>query len=74
MNRLAVFAVLTLACVACSKKIEPQPPTPQAAASTARVATPWDPLLADKKRAEDVQKTVDDQAKRQRDAVDAQDK
>jgi photosystem II stability/assembly factor-like uncharacterized protein len=70
MNRTALSLVLVLACAACSKPAAPAPqapPTPQA-----RVSTPWDSMEAQKKKAEDVQKTVDDQAKRQQQAVDAQ--
>ncbi|MBB3226260.1 hypothetical protein FHW69_000850 [Luteibacter sp. Sphag1AF] len=73
MIRMSIgIAVLTLACAGCSKPPEPQAPAPVAAASVPRVATPWDALEADKKRAQDVQKTVDEQAKRQRDAVEQQ--
>jgi hypothetical protein len=70
MIRTALPLVLVLACTACSKPAAPTPatpPTPQA-----RVSTPWDSMEAQKKKAQDVQKTVDDQAKRQREAVDAQ--
>lgn len=70
MIRTALPFALVLACAACSKPAPPapqQPPTPQA-----RVSTPWDSMEAQKKKAQDVQKTVDDQAKAQRDAVDAQ--
>lgn len=70
MIRTAFPFALVLACAACSKPAPPapqQPPTPQA-----RVSTPWDSMEAQKKKAQDVQKTVDDQAKAQREAVDAQ--
>ncbi|MHA6204744.1 hypothetical protein ACXU4B_09995 [Dyella soli] len=58
------------ALAACSGK----PPTPvsqPAAASTARVATPWDDLKKDEQRARDVQKTVDEQAEKQRKQIEA---
>jgi hypothetical protein len=70
MNRTVLPLALVLACAACSKPAPPtphEPPTPQA-----RVSTPWDSMEAQKKKAQDVQKTVDDQAKAQRAAVDAQ--
>jgi hypothetical protein len=70
MIRTALPFALVIACAACSKPAPPtpqQPPTPQA-----RVSTPWDSMQAQKKKAQDVQKTVDDQAKAQREAVDAQ--
>lgn len=70
MIRTALPLALVIVCVACSKPAPPtpqQPPTPQA-----RVSTPWDDMQAQKKKAQDVQKTVDDQAKRQREAVEAQ--
>lgn len=70
MKRTVLPLALVLACTACSKPAAPtpqQPPTPQA-----RLSTPWDSLEAQKKKAQDVQKTVDDQAKRQREAIEAQ--
>jgi len=70
MIRIVLPLALVIACGACSKPAPPtpqQPPTPQA-----RVSTPWDSMEAQKKKAQDVQKTVDDQAKAQRAAVDAQ--
>jgi hypothetical protein len=70
MTRILLPLTFVLACAACSKPAAPapqQPPTPQA-----RVSTPWDAMEAQKKKAQDVQKTVDDQAKAQRAAVDAQ--
>jgi hypothetical protein len=70
MIRTALSLSLVLVCAACSKPAPPtpqQPPTPQA-----RVSTPWDTMEAQKKKAQDVQKTVDDQAQKQREAVDAQ--
>jgi hypothetical protein len=70
MIRTALPFALVIACAACSKPAPPtpqKPPTPQA-----RVSTPWDSMQAQKKKAQDVQKTVDDQAKAQREAVDAQ--
>lgn len=57
---------------ACSGK----PPVPQAApspaASSHRVATPWDAMKADEQRARDVQKMVDKQAEKQRKQIEAQ--
>jgi hypothetical protein len=70
MIRATLPLALALACAACSKPAAPTPatpPTPQA-----RVSTPWDSMEAQKKKAQDVQKTVDDQAKRQQQAVEAQ--
>lgn len=67
MNRITLPFAIVLACTACSKPAPPQaPPAPQA-----KVSTPWDSLEAQKKKAQDVQKTVDDQAKRQREQADA---
>lgn len=69
MPRLALLiCVCTLA--ACSGK-PPEPVSQPAAASTARVATPWDDLKKDEQRARDVQKTVDQQAEQQRQQIDA---
>ncbi|RDJ00553.1 hypothetical protein DVT68_07125 [Dyella solisilvae] len=70
MKRLAV---LWCACalVACSGK-PPAPESHPAAASTARVATPWDDMKKDEQRARDVQKTVDQQAEKQRQQIEAQ--
>jgi hypothetical protein len=63
---LPLCAVLAL-CAACSKPPQPhEPPAPQA-----RVETPWDSLEAQKKKARDVQKTVDAQAKAQARAIEA---
>jgi hypothetical protein len=70
MIRITLPLAFILAAAACSKPAAPAPqapPTPQA-----HVSTPWDAMEAQKKKAQDVQKTVDDQAKRQREAVDAQ--
>ncbi len=63
-----LFCLCTLA--ACSGK-PPAPVSQPATASTARVATPWDDLKKDEQRARDVQKTVDEQAKKQQDQIDA---
>jgi hypothetical protein len=70
MIRTALPLVLVLACAACSKPAAPTPQVPPA--PQARVSTPWDSMEAQKKKAQDVQKTVDEQAKQQREAVDAQ--
>lgn len=70
MIRTALPLALVLACAACSKPAPPtphEPPTPQA-----RVSTPWDAMEAQKKKAQDVQKTVDEQAKAQAKAIEAQ--
>ncbi|MEZ2418590.1 hypothetical protein [Luteibacter sp. RCC_6_2] len=68
MIRIALPVMVALACAACSKPPQPnEPPAPQA-----RVETPWDSLEAQKKKAQDVQKVVDDQAKAQAKAVEAQ--
>ena len=68
MIRYLPLLGLALACAACSKPPQPhEPPTPQA-----RTETPWDSLEAQKKKAQDVQKTVDEQAKEQAKAIDAQ--
>jgi len=69
MHRLAPLLCL-LCLTACSGK----PPAPQSApatASTARVATPWDDMEKAKQRAADVQTTVDEQAKKQQQQLDA---
>lgn len=69
MPRLALLiCVFTL--VACSGK-PPAPVSQPASASTTRVATPWDDLKKDEQRARDVQKTVDQQAEKQRQQIDA---
>ncbi|SEN47377.1 hypothetical protein SAMN02800694_3548 [Luteibacter sp. UNCMF331Sha3.1] len=68
MTHRILLLALPLACAACSKPPQPHdPPAPQA-----RVETPWDSLEAQKKKAQDVQKTVDAQAKAQAAAIDAQ--
>jgi len=68
MIRYLPLLALAVACAACSKPPQPhEPPTPQA-----RTETPWDSLEAQKKKAQDVQKTVDDQAKVQAKAIEAQ--
>jgi ABC-type glycerol-3-phosphate transport system substrate-binding protein len=67
---LPLALALALACAACSKPAAPTPATPPA--PQVRVSTPWDSMEAQKKKAQDVQKTVDDQAKRQQQAVEAQ--
>ena len=68
MPRYLPLLVLVGACAACSKPPQPhEPPAPQA-----RVETPWDSLEAQKKKAQDVQKTVDAQAKAQAKDIEAQ--
>lgn len=70
MKRLVLPIALVLTCAACSKPPQPeQAPKPQAAAA---VATPWDSMQAQKKKAQDVQKVVDKQADDQRKAIEAQ--
>ena len=69
MKRLAALLCL-LSLAACSGK-PPAPVSAPAAASTARVATPWDDMEKAKQRAADVQKTVDEQAKKQQQQLDA---
>jgi hypothetical protein len=55
---------------ACSGKA-PTPTTAPAAASTARVATPWDDMKKTEQRARDVQKAADEQTEKQRQQLDA---
>lgn len=69
MKRLVpLLCLLTLA--ACSGK-PPAPESGPAAAATTRVATPWDDMQKDKQRAADVQKTVDEQARKQQQQIEA---
>lgn len=58
------------ALAACSGK-PPAPTSQPAAASTTHVATPWDDLKKDEQRARDVQKTVDQQAEKQKQQIEA---
>ncbi|HET7359845.1 MAG TPA: hypothetical protein VFJ04_06825 [Rhodanobacteraceae bacterium] len=70
---LGIVAACALA--GCSRPPQPpveHPPQPQAAASVARVKTPFDSLLKDRDRAKAVQQQVDAQAKAQQAAIDAQ--
>jgi len=68
MTRTALPLLFALTAAACSNPAPPQaPPTPQA-----RVSTPWDSMEAQKKKAQDVRKVVDDQAKAQARALEAQ--
>jgi len=69
MKRL-IPLLCVLALCGCSGK-PPAPQTVPAAAATARVATPWDDMEKAKQRAAAVQKTVDEQAKKQQDQLDA---
>lgn len=64
---LACLFASLLSLGACSDKA----PEPQATATTERVATPWDDQKQDLQRAKDVQKTVDDQARKQHEAIEA---
>jgi hypothetical protein len=68
MKQLASLLCL-LSLAACSGK-PPAPESAPASASTAHVAKPWDELEKDKQRAIDVQKTVDEQAKKQQQQID----
>ena len=68
MKWLALMFCLC-ALAACSGK-PPAPESQPAAASTARVATPWDNMKKDEQRARDVQKAVDQQAEKQRQAME----
>ena len=70
MKRNALPLLLVLACGACSHPAPPPAPTPPA--PQARVSTPWDGMEAQKKKAQDVQKVVDEQAKAQARALEAQ--
>ena len=69
MTRLALILCLCF-LAACSGK-PPAPVSQPAAASTMRVATPWDELKKDEQLARDVQKTVDQQADKQSQDIDA---
>ena len=69
MKRLASLLCL-LSLTACSGK-PPAPVSAPATASTARVATPWDDMEKAKQRAVDVQKSADEQAKKQQQQLDA---
>jgi hypothetical protein len=69
MKRLVALLCL-LSVAACSGK-PPAPESAPAAASTARVATPWDDMEKAKQRAVDVQKAADEQAKKQQQQLDA---
>lgn len=66
------LALMSCACMlaACSGKA-PAPQSQPASASTTRVATPWDDMKKSEQRAHDVQKTVDEQAEKQRQEIDA---
>jgi len=65
MKRTAI-ALCMLALAACSGK-PPQPQAPQQ-----RVATPWDDMKKAEQKAKDVQKISDEQAERERKAMEAQ--
>jgi hypothetical protein len=69
MTRVALL-LCACALAACSGK-PPEPVSQPASASTARVPTPWDGLKKDEQRARDVQKTVDQQAEKQSQQIDA---
>ncbi len=59
------------ALAACSGK-PPEPIAQPAAAASSHVATPWDGIKADEKRAKDVQKLVNKQAADQNKQIEAQ--
>jgi len=68
-----VFAALTALPVAgCSQPPSTTAATPAAAASTVRVATPWDADMKALARAKSVQNVVDRQAAQQRRQIDAE--
>ena len=68
-----VFTVLAaLAVAGCSHPAQTTAATPAAAASTARVATPWDTDLKALARARSVQNVIDRQAAQQRQQIDAE--
>lgn len=69
MKRIAPLLCL-LSLAACSGK-PPAPESAPAAASTARVATPWDDMKKDEQRAKDLQKTLDQNAQKQQQQLDA---
>lgn len=78
------FLTLSLVCLAplllaaCSGKPHPDgtlaaaasPASAHPAAAGSRVGTPFDTLIADKKRAQHVQQIIDQQAKKQRQQID----
>jgi hypothetical protein len=70
-------AILPLLCLLTLPACSGKPPTPTAsaqpaAATSSRVATPWDAMKADEQRAKNVQKIVDKQAADQRKQIEAQ--
>lgn len=69
MKRLVPLLCL-FSLAACSGKA-PAPQSAPAAASTARVATPWDDMKKAEQRAADVQKAVDEQARKQQQQIEA---
>lgn len=69
MKRLTPLLCL-LALTACSGK-PPAPESAPAAASTARVATPWDGMKKDEQRAADLKKSLDQQSQKQQQQLDA---
>lgn len=72
-TRRMLFALATgLLLAGCSGTSAPAPKhAPQAAAST-HLKTPWDGMLKDEAKAKNVQKIVNDAAKRQQQAIDKQ--
>jgi PBP1b-binding outer membrane lipoprotein LpoB len=73
--RMPVFAFAALAALAVAGCSHPAPTTaatPASAASTTRVATPWDGDLKALARAKSVQNVIDRQAAQQRQQIDAE--
>ena len=73
--RMPVFAfaaLIALTVAGCSHPAQTTAATPAAAASTARVATPWDGDLKALARAKSVQNVIDRQAAQQRQQIDAE--
>jgi hypothetical protein len=63
--------LLPLACLLALAGCSNKAPEPQAAATSERVATPWDDMKKDEQKARDAQKLADDHARQQQKALDA---
>ncbi|HET7299501.1 MAG TPA: hypothetical protein VFJ01_02520 [Oleiagrimonas sp.] len=74
--RIVVLAASVMLAVAgCSQPSSTSAPATsgsQVASSSTRLKTPWDSLLKDRDKAKAVQKTVNDYAKRQQQAIEKQ--
>ena len=73
--RMPVFAFtafVALTAAGCSRPAQTAAATPAAAASAARVATPWDTDMRALARAKSVQNVIDRQAAQQRQQIDAE--